>query len=275
MNRWIILMFGLFAYAFGLASLVLFILFVGGWAELPMVGELPWKIDEGGNERIGSAIFINLLLVGLFALQHSVMARPGFKRALTQFFPKAAERSLYCVATGVVIWLMVIFWQPLPGTVWHVEHAGLAMALTVLQLFGWGTAVSASFMINHFELFGLQQTVSQWAGRTVLDDSFYLRFLYRFVRHPLQLGILLGIWATPLMSMSHLLMSVAMTAYILVGIFLEERDLVVTLGQDYERYRQEVPMLVPSPRAAALTFTPTELLDADTTATESFTVQGV
>ncbi len=247
MHRWICFLFGIAAYAFGMGSLVLFILFVGGWTKLPGGVELPWHIDTQSHGPIGSALLVNFALVALFGIQHSIMARPGFKRVWTRIIPRAIERSCYCVATGAVICLLVVFWQPMAGAVWSFESSLLRIALTSLQIIGWSLVVASSFMINHFELFGLQQTYYRFVNREEPEPTFTVRYFYRFVRHPLQLGVLIGIWATPHMSTAHMLLSAMMTAYIIIGLCFEERDLVDSLGQDYEQYRSRVNMLWPIP----------------------------
>lgn len=248
MKRRMSFLFGIIAYAFGFGSLVLFMLFVGGWTSIPGLGELPWQIDAAATTPFGQALAVNLGLIGLFGLQHSIMARPAFKRVWTRIVPTSLERSLYVVATGIVICLICMLWQPLAGTVWHVRHAHLAAMLTGLQLLGWTIVIASSFMISHFELFGVQQVYYRLIDQPAPKPNFTVKYLYRFVRHPLQMGMLIGIWATPQMSTSHMLLSAAMTIYITVGLYLEERDLATFLGQDYEHYRQQVPMIVPLSR---------------------------
>ncbi len=257
MNRLISIFFGLVAYAFGLGSLVLFKLYVGGWDVLP------WHIDDQPSETIGRALLINLGLIALFGIQHSVMARPGFKRAWTRTIPKSLERSCYCFATGAVVSLLCYCWQPLGGTVWHVDNYALSTALTTLQLLGWTIAVASSFMINHFELFGLQQVYYRFIEKPLPKPDFTVNYLYRFVRHPLQMGILIGIWATPHMSATHMFLAATMTAYITIGLYFEERDLVASLGQDYEQYRRQVPMVVPKLRGLSAHFHSSDLLSSD------------
>lgn len=232
-------LFSLFSYAVGLLTLTLFMAFAGGW------NVAPWWIDAAPTTPVGVALAINFALVAIFGIQHSVMARPGFKRAWTKIVPKALERSFYGLATGAVILLLVVGWCPLPGVVWGIEQPLVRNALLALQIFGWGTAVSASFMINHFDLFGLQQVYDHLKGRTEPEPSFTAGFLYTMVRHPLQMGILIGMWATPHMSVSHLYLSALMSCYILIGLAFEERDLLATLGESYADYRRRVPMLVP------------------------------
>jgi protein-S-isoprenylcysteine O-methyltransferase Ste14 len=266
MNRWINFSFGMFAYAFGFGSLVLFLLFVGGWTRLPGLGELPWQIDAAASSSFTRALLINVGLVLLFGLQHSIMARPSFKQVWTRIIPQSIERSCYCVATGIVICLMCVFWQPLAGTVWHVEHPGLSIALTSLQLLGWAIVVASSFMINHFELFGLQQVYYRLVEQPLPKMSFTVQYLYRYVRHPLQMGMLIGIWATPHMSTSHMFLSAAMTIYITVGLYFEERDLAASLGQDYELYRRQVPMIVPKWQGLSEELETPKLLPSDSAA---------
>ena len=261
MTRWITFLFGVAAYVFGMGSLVLFMLFVGGWDVLP------FKIDAQPRVPIGQAILINLGLVVLFGIQHSVMARPGFKRLWTRIVPGSSERSWYCVATGVVICLLCYFWQPMAGVVWHVDNAALSYMLIGIQLFGWGLVVASSFMINHFELFGLQQVYDGLLNRPEPEPHFTVKYLYRFVRHPLQLGVLIGMWAAPHMSASHMLLSAAFTAYITTGLYFEEQDLASSLGQDYEQYRRQVPMIVPDPRNISIDFQqPQPMINSDSAA---------
>lgn len=248
MTRCITALFGVAAYALGMGSLILFMLFVGGWEVMP------WRIDAAPNTPVGTALLINLGLIAIFGVQHSVMARPGFKKAWTRIIPSALERSAYCLATGLVIVLMVIGWQPLPGTVWSFDHPLLKTSLTGLQLLGWTTVVASSFMISHSDLFGLRQVYDHLRGRAEPVPSFTTRYLYHFVRHPLQLGVLLGVWATPHMSVSHLFLSALLTCYIMIGLALEERDLVATLGEDYAEYRRRVPMLIPGTAAMKVMF---------------------
>lgn len=241
MTRYITFLFGVAAYAFGMGSLVLFILFVGGWDVLP------FKIDAESHRPTYQSLLINLGLVALFGIQHSVMARPRFKRPWTQIVPASSERSWYCIATGIVICLLCACWQPLDGVVWHTDNVVLRATLTSIQICGWMLIVASSFMISHFELFGLQQVYYGLLRRPEPSPRFTVKYLYRFVRHPLQLGVLIGIWATPHMSTSHMLLSAALMAYIIIGLYFEEQDLASSLGQEYEQYRKQVPMLVPNP----------------------------
>lgn len=241
------LFIGVTGYAAGMVGLVLFILFAGGWR----VGSL--SIDTEPSMGIGAALAVNVGLVAVFGLQHTVMARPWFKRLWTRIIPKPIERSIYCVATAAAIGLLCFGWQGLPGVVWSIENSTLAWMLYAVQLAGWATTVASSFMISHAELFGLQQVGTYARGATPIEPSFKVRGLYRIVRHPLQMGVLIGLWVTPHMSTSHMLFAALLSAYVLVGLHHEERDLVAVFGEDYLAYKRRVPMLVPfkTPSASA------------------------
>lgn len=245
MSRSLFLVYGVLSYAFGMGGLVFFILFVGGWDFLP------FHVDSGEPGPLAPALLINTGLMLLLGLQHSVMARPGFKQAWTKVIPPAAERSTYVLLSGVVFFLICFYWHAIAGTVWHADDRMARTLLTTIQLSGWGLVVASSFLINHFELFGLQQVYYHFAGKPEPSPRFTDRSLYKVVRHPLQLGVLIGIWFTATMTMSHLILSVAMTLYIFVGLYFEERGLVATLGPDYESYQQRVRMLVPIPKRTA------------------------
>lgn len=242
MNRLVILIYGIVAYAVGMGGLTYFLLFMGEWEFLPL------HIDSRIPGPVGPAVLVNLCLIALFGVQHSVTARRGFKDAWTKLVPPAAERSTYVLISGVLVFLICLGWQPIGGTLWHVENPLLRNSLTTIQLLGWTIAVSASFMINHFELFGLQQVYYHFADRPEPTPDFTNRFLYRVVRHPLQMGLLIGMWSTATMSMTHLMLSGTMTVYILIGLHLEEQSLAATLGPPYEEYRRRVRMLLPIPK---------------------------
>ena len=162
--------------------------------------------------------------------------------------PRAAERSTYVLASGVIMCVICVGWRPLESTLWHVDHPIARFVLIALQLLGWGIAVTATFLINHFELFGLQQVYFNLVHKPEPSPDFTERFLYRIVRHPLQLGLLMGMWSAPTMSMTHLMLSATMTVYIFIGLYYEEKGLVATLGQDYEEYRKRVRMILPIPK---------------------------
>ena len=230
--------YGLLAYLVCLPVLLYAIGFVSG------VG-VPKTIDSGEPGPVPPAIAIDLALMALFALQHSIMARAGFKAWWTRLVPKPVERSTYVLASSLALALLCWQWQPLPDIVWQVDRPHFAAAITALGFIGWGIVLSSTFLINHFELFGLQQVVNNFAARKMPAIKFRTPLLYNFVRHPLYLGFVIAFWATPAMSAGRLLFATVTTAYIFVGIFLEERDLVDVFGDDYRRYRQRVAMLVP------------------------------
>ena len=242
MSRSLFLFYGILSYAIGMGGLVFFILFVGGWDFLPL------HVDSGGAGPLALALSVNTGLTMLLGLQHSGMARPGFKQAWTKLIPPAAERSTYVLLSGVVFFLICSYWQAIAGTLWHVDNPIARTILTAIQLSGWGLVVASSFLINHFELFGLQQVYCHFVGKPEPSPRFTDRSLYKIVRHPLQLGVLVGIWVTATMTMSHLMLSVAMTLYVFVGLYFEEKDLVTMLGPDYEDYQRRVRMIVPIPK---------------------------
>jgi len=242
MSRSLILVYGMVSYAIGMGGLGVFVLFVGAGNVLPV------HIDSGEPGPLVFALSINSGLMILLGLQHTVMARPGFKKRWIQVIPPAAERSTYVLLSGVVFLLICFCWQPITGTAWRVDNAVARTVVTAIQLFGWGLVITSSFVINHLELFGLQQVYCYFSDQSEPAPKFTDRFLYKIVRHPLQLGILIGIWCTATMTMTHLMMSVAMTVYIFLGLHFEERDLVATLGPDYEDYQRRVPMILPIPK---------------------------
>jgi methanethiol S-methyltransferase len=206
---------------------------------------VPRGIDDGPVGPPGLAVLINAGLLGLFALQHTVMARPAFKRWLARFVPEPVERSTFVLAASLVLALLLWQWQPIPETVWAVEAGWLRALLWTGYVLGWVTVVGSTFMINHFDLFGLSQVVARSREATHEPPSFQLRWLYRFVRHPIMVGFLIAFWVTPDMSQGRLLFAALGTGYILVGVRFEERDLRASLGADYERYETEVPRFVP------------------------------
>ena len=242
MSRMLIFIYGLFAYAVGLGGLVWFILFVGAW------GFMPQHINSGTVGAWLPATGINIGLLLLFGLQHSVMARDSFKQRLTQFIPAAAERSSYVLLSGVLMALFCLYWQALEGYVWHFESAVVQAILVGGYVLGWFIAVLATFLINHFELFGLQQVYCNLRQQPTPPIHFTERFLYKVVRHPLQFGVLIGLWSTPSMSYTHLMLAVGMSLYIFIGLHFEEKDLSATLGKDYDDYKDRVRMIVPLPK---------------------------
>ena len=241
MHRMLLVGYGLAAYVLALASVTYTIGFLAN------VG-VPNSIDDGQVSPLAAAILVNSALLGLFAVQHTVMARPAFKRWLTRFVPTAVERSTFVLASSLVLMLLLWQWQPMPETVWSVEAGWARASLYGLYLLGWATVAGSTFMIDHFDLFGLRQVAARARDRTHVPPSFQVRWLYRLVRHPMMVGFLIAFWAAPDMSQGRLLFAVLGTGYILVGVRIEERDLRQELGEDYARYETEVPQLVPGLR---------------------------
>jgi protein-S-isoprenylcysteine O-methyltransferase Ste14 len=206
---------------------------------------VPKTIDSGPVVPLAQALVVNLVLLTIFALQHSVMARPQFKRWWMRFVPEPIERPTYVLFATLALALILWQWRPMPDVVWQVTNPVAAQMLTGLSLAGFVIVLLATFMINHFELFGLQQVVYNLTGRTLTPATFKTPGFYKLVRHPIYLGFVIAFWATPVMTQGHLLFAAVTTAYILVGIMLEERDLTAVFGDDYRRYRQRVSMLIP------------------------------
>ena len=230
--------YGLLAYLVCLVTLVYAIGFVSGIA-------VPKTIDSGEPGPVPLAIVVDVALMALFAVQHSIMARAGFKAWWTRLVPKPIERSTYVLASSAALALLCWQWQPLPDIVWRVDRPHFAAALTALGLIGWGIVFSSTFLINHFELFGLHQVANNLAGLPMPPAQFRTPLYYNFVRHPLYFGLIVAFWVAPLMTTGHLLFASVTTAYIFVGIVLEEGDLIDLFGDDYRRYRQRVSMIVP------------------------------
>jgi len=241
MARILILPFALAAYALFFATFLYLIAFVG---NLPWV---PVTVDRGGiSGPVATAAIVNLALIALFGLQHSVMARSGFKRAWTRIVPKPLERSVYVVAASLALILLFAMWRPIPATVWSVHNDAAATILWALFGLGWLIVLVSTFLISHFELFGLTQA---WGhargGGEVAAPVLRTPLFYRHVRHPLYSGFFLAFWATPQMSAGHLLLAVGVSIYMLIGIAYEERDLISTFGEDYRAYRARTGMLAP------------------------------
>jgi protein-S-isoprenylcysteine O-methyltransferase Ste14 len=238
MSRFIAFLYGLVAYLVFFVTFLYAIGFVEGlW--------VPKTIDTGAVTPLLEAFIVNLVLLSVFAVQHSVMARPQFKQWWTQYVPKSVERSTYVLLASLALVLLFWQWRPMPAVVWLVANPQLATAVVVLSFAGWLMVLASTFMINHFELFGLHQVVNNLAGREMPTVRFKTPMLYNFVRHPIYLGFIIAFWAEPRMTVGHLLFAAVTTAYIFVGIFLEEHDLVDLLGDDYRRYKERVSMLIP------------------------------
>jgi len=253
MKRSSILLFGVFSYAVFLATFLYLVAFVGNLQRTALADWAPWlselvphSIDMGrATGPLALAVAIDIGLVMIFGLQHSVMARIGFKRWLKRFLPASAERSVYVLLASSILMLMFWQWRPIPGVVWSADSnltAGLGWAVFAA---GFGMVLVATFLIDHFDLFGLKQVWAQFRDRTPTAPAFKTPLLYRLVRHPLYLGFLLAFWGGPTMSVGHFLFAAAMTGYILIAIGFEERDLLHYLGRDYADYRKSVPTLLP------------------------------
>jgi len=238
-------MLKLTAFLFGAVAYFTFvftILYAIGFLSDLMV---PKTIDSGPESSLFEAFAVNLALMSLFAIQHSVMARKGFKQWWTRFIPKPIERSTYVLFSSLALLLLFWQWRPMPAVVWHIEEPEMAATIAVLSFVGWVIVFISSFLINHFELFGLHQVTNNLTGRQMPTPTFRTPVLYNFVRHPIYSGFIIAFWAAPTMSVGHLLFAAVTTAYIFVGILLEERDLIDMFGDEYRRYKKRVSMLFP------------------------------
>jgi protein-S-isoprenylcysteine O-methyltransferase Ste14 len=258
MKKGLILLFGIVTYLFFFGAFLYFIAFVGnlqttGLADAwpALVEFVPYSVSFGRETGPPAlAIAINIGLIALFGAQHSIMARSGFKAWLARHLPRSAERSVYVLLSTALLILLMWQWRPMGPVLWSVDAAVGQAVLWSLFAVGFAMVFVTTYLIDHFDLFGLRQVWSQFRGREVQPPKFVTPLFYRIVRHPLYLGFLIAFWAAPTMTLGHLLFAAGMSAYILVGVRLEERDLVRYLGSDYERYREQVPQLVPVPGRA-------------------------
>jgi protein-S-isoprenylcysteine O-methyltransferase Ste14 len=240
MGAFLSVVYGLVVYAFFLITFLYAVGFAGNLV-------VPKSIDSGTPGPVVSSAIVNLLLLGVFAVQHSVMARRSFKRWWTRIVPPAVERITYVLAATLALALVLWQWRPIPEPViWSVQSAAGVQLLWAVFWLGWAILLLSTFLLNHFELFGLRQIFARAAGRELPEPEFRTPLLYRYVRHPIYLGFLLGFWAAPVMTAGHLLFALGALGYILVGIWFEERDLIAQFGEQYRRYRKQVGMLLPS-----------------------------
>jgi len=239
MARAFYLLFGFLAYLIFFATFLYLVAFVGDFPAIP------YAIDLGPAAPLPVAIGVDLALIALFGLQHSLMARPRFKAAWTRIVPDAIERSFYVLLASLCLIILFLFWRPIPAPVWTVTRPALAYALWALFGLGWLIVLVSTFLISHFELFGLHQVWAHAGGRPIPEPTFRTPLFYARVRHPLYSGFILAFWATPAMTAGHMLLAAGMTLYILIAIRHEERDLVGLFGKDYEDYRGRAGMLVP------------------------------
>lgn len=237
-SRSLVLLYGVLSYGVGVTGLMWFILAMGGLAPVGF-----------STLQTGSVLFaflVNIGLILLFGLQHSVMARDGFKRSLYKLIPAAAERSTFVLLSGFLLMLAIAAWQPLPGIVWEVDAGMAKVTLWILYSAGWGYLFLATFVTNHFELMGLRQVYLYFVRKPYSSLPFVNKYMYRYSRHPMMLGVLVGMWSVPVMSISHCVMALLLTLYVAVGVFLEERDLVKRFGDAYRAYKKDIAMLVPN-----------------------------
>ena len=239
MTRALLMAIAVACYFAFFASFVYLVGFVGNFPGLPST------VDHGPAAPMTMAVVIDLALIALFGIQHSVMARSGFKAAWTRIVPAPIERSLYCLASALALAVMFLFWKPIPQVIWDVRGSGLGMVLLMLFGLGWLIVFISTWLLSHFDLFGLAQTWRNLTGAAEPADDFKTPGFYRLVRHPIYTGFFLAFWATPLMTLGHLVLAAGMTVYILIGIAYEERDLMARFGSRYAEYRGKVGMLIP------------------------------
>jgi protein-S-isoprenylcysteine O-methyltransferase Ste14 len=238
LGRITIFLYGVFCYLVFFATFLYAIAFLGDFG-------VPKSIDSGAQGSLGRALAVDVLLLGLFAVQHSLMARPWFKRAWTRIVPPAAERSTYVLFASLAMILLFWKWQPMGGLIWQLDTGVGRLTAYGIYAFGWALLLLATFLIDHFDLFGLRQVYLYLRGRPYTGLQFRTPLLYRYVRHPIYVGWLCIFWATPQMTVAHLVFALATTAYILIAISWEERDLLSAHGETYQRYREQVPKLIP------------------------------
>jgi protein-S-isoprenylcysteine O-methyltransferase Ste14 len=236
--RVVVFIFGVVSYAVFLIAFLYAIGFVGNLY-------VPKTIDDGTGVFSVTSLLINCLLLGLFAIQHTIMARPGFKKSWIKIVGKGAERSFFVLFSSLLLILLYWQWRPMDEIIWNVEGTG-GLVLTIIFWVGWAIVFLSTFMINHFHLFGLTQIYDNLVKREQTKLKFQQSYLYKIVRHPIMLGFIIAFWATPMMTLGHLLFAGMTTAYIFVGVhFFEEKDLVNEIGEGYTQYQNDVPMIIP------------------------------
>ncbi len=240
-GRLAILIYGVIAYLAFFGTILYAIGFVGGWV-------VPKTINSGTAGPVATSLLINALLLSVFVVQHTVMARPGFKAWFKKIIPPAAERSTFVLLASLSLILVFALWQPAPTVLYDISDTWAKWPLTALSLAGWAMVLLSSFVINHFDLFGLRQVYLHWQGKPYTHIPFRVKGVYRYVRHPLMVGFLIAFWATPMMTVGHLFFAVMTTGYIFMGVWFEERDLVAHFGQEYLGYRHAVRGFLPIPR---------------------------
>jgi protein-S-isoprenylcysteine O-methyltransferase Ste14 len=238
LKRTAILLYGTVVYLFFFTTFVYFIGFVGNFF-------VPVSVDVGPRVPVGQAVAIDVLLVVLFAVQHTIMARTGFKLWVTKLIPQPAERSTFVLSATIVLFLVMSLWKPIPAVLWDVSGTTLGSLLIGLSLLGWSLLLWSTFLINHFDLFGLRQVVLCFQRKEYESVKFGKPILYRYVRHPMYVGLFIALWATPTMTIGHLVLAASMTLYTLIGIRFEERSLERLLGDDYREYQRQVSMIIP------------------------------
>jgi len=238
-KRWTVFAYGVLSYALFFVTYLYAIGFIGNMY-------VPKSMDSAGGASFWQAFLIDSLLLGIFAIQHSVMARPVFKRVWTRLIPEAAERSTYVLLSSLALVALFAFWQPIGGLIWSASDPIAREILNSLCLLGFGLVLISTFLINHFDLFGLRQVWLYLTRRSYTHLEFRTPLFYKYVRHPLYVGWMIAFWATPEMTGAHLLFATLATVYMLLAIRWEERDLIILHGHKYERYRQQVPKLIPS-----------------------------
>jgi protein-S-isoprenylcysteine O-methyltransferase Ste14 len=237
MKRTLVLLYGIVSYFLGVIGLACII--------LALAGLIPYGFALAGQGTGENPVLWNSVLVIIWGAIHTIMARPGFKRALTKIIPEAAERSTYILVAGITSVALIAFWKTIPGQVWHIEATSIAYILWAVFVFGWVFLLGATFAINHFDLFGLRQVFLNFRNKPRSPLQFTKRAMYKYIRHPIQTGVLIGVWATPNMTKTQIVLSIGFTIYIFVGLWFEERDLIAEHGDEYLQYKKEAGSIFP------------------------------